>query len=156
MIDLDKFADLARAATPGPWTSDDGDFDDTPREDGIVGYDDMANVYGAPVEVGTAARPVQEVARLAYLPSNADAAFIAAANPQEILELVERMRAAENIVRDLAAKEPRIQAHDIFYPRCALCDAMVTEETYEASDGPHKIPHAESCPYRRAVEAPKP
>jgi hypothetical protein len=158
-VDVDKLAELARAATPGPWKYEDGYFDATPREDGTVGYDDMANVYGAPIEVGTPVQPVQEVPRLAYLPSNADAAFIAAANPAAVLELVERVRAAEHpgergsvrrlmfdldryraIVRELAAREPRgSEPHE-----CGPCGASEREE------------HEPSCPYRRAVEATKP
>lgn len=65
-IDLDDLEAKARAATRGPWTSEDGCYEPPkPSDDfpGRVGYDDMANVYGAPVEVS--ARE-QLVPRLAY------------------------------------------------------------------------------------------
>lgn len=213
-VDLDKLEQLARAATPG---QRDWGFVGNIPGDGCYRLDvvDEAGVHHRDQRPILITDRSDKAAGYDPLPNAADAAFIAAADPAAVQELIERVRAAEApliamgaderveavdlipewyrdadsrplgrvtmhaigpvsagaavvamdahraetlaaIVRDLAAKEPRVPAHDIFYPRCALCGAMVSEEAYEASDGPHEIPHAESCPWRRAVEATKP
>jgi hypothetical protein len=178
-VDVDKLAELARAATPGPWTYEDGCYEPPKADDEFPdssGYDDMANVYGAPVEVGTPTRPVQEVPRLAYLPSNADAAFIAAANPAAVLELLERLRAAEAAVQLGASKLIHNQAfmaklvdeHEKKYgdEKNVIMRAIVRELAAREPRGsePHECgpcgasereEHEPSCPYRRAVEATK-
>lgn len=112
-IDLDKLEQLARAATPGPYQYRD---------------DTSAQHLGSTVE--NEARAI-----VAMHTSLEDAAYIAAANPAVVLELVQRLRAAEAIVRDLAECYRPV---DSDYGTCSLCDAN---------------PCAPTCPYRRAVEA---
>lgn len=130
--DLHALAALAEAATLGPWTAEDGD--------GMPGYDGMANVYGAPEEMGTVDRPSQRIARVTYTQEDDDARFIAAASPDVVRELVERTLKAEAIVRDLAADDIGVDNDG----NCPLCGqyAMGFKETQ----------HAESCPWRRAVD----
>jgi hypothetical protein len=146
-IDLDKLAELARAATPGPWEHGTGYEQSEPG--------DFVSAAGGEVVV------CEDQA-----PTAADAAFIAAANPAAVLALVERLRAAEHpgergsvrrlmfdldryraIVRDLAAQDPRklYRFRDDEQQRaCSFCGAMPDAD------------HADSCLHRRAVEATKP
>lgn len=69
-----------------------------------------------------------------------------------------------DIISDLAAKEPRDPGHANKLPQCTLCGASVAQSDWEAYAERHgwnalnmasettilTIPHAESCPYRRA------
>lgn len=64
--------------------------------------------------------------------------FRAAANPAAVLELVERLRAAEAIVRDLAEADP-----DNIMGPCKFCGAGYRQE------------HLPTCEHRRAREATK-
>lgn len=124
MTDLDDLERLAKAATPGPWTTKP---------------DDDARKHLLCTETGAWFGRVEASPRNA-----ADAAFIAAANPAVVLELVRRMRAAEGIVRDLSAKRP-MESLDRFaggQMQCVYCGSGA----YEASI------HAASCPWRRATE----
>jgi cytochrome c5 len=80
---------------------------------------------------------------VAYGMRDKPAAFIAAANPAAVLALVQRLRAAEAIVRALA-KEERIRNEGHGYLLCEHCHAYVER-------GDPKT-HDESCLHRRAVE----
>lgn len=120
-LDLDDLEAKARAATAGPWRHDKG------------------GVYGVRILADKGA-----VAEWDDIPlSEEDANFIAAANPAVVLELVQRLRAAEGIVRDLAECDSPTVNPDPMPSRCLLCDGM----GLEIRD------HEPSCPYRRAVEA---
>ena len=132
MSDLDELERLARAATPGPWEVD-GDGRDIC---GFAGRLGAAN--GEP--------PYEITENNGFMRNSmaADAAFIAAANPAVVLELVRRLRAAEGIVRDLADGgdpiSPGIAA-------CAVCRA------WQPGAEPMKLTdHDEDCAYRRATE----
>jgi hypothetical protein len=83
-INLDALEQLARAATPGPWHAVQGV---KPNERAVT------NRNGA---------WFAELCDGSTRANDADAAFIAAANPAAVIELVQRLRAAEGIVRDLA------------------------------------------------------
>ena len=87
MIDLDELEKLARAATPGPWTAlPDKTYPDRDRCVGIVGPPER-NAYDE-------LEPVRlvETDSAFYPPRMKDAAFIAAANPQVVLELISNQR----------------------------------------------------------------
>jgi hypothetical protein len=79
MIDLDELRKLAKVATPGPWHFHQDD--------------------GTALDISEVCipRPEEEDVDLsiASLLEDRDGAFIAAANPQVILELIERVREAE-------------------------------------------------------------
>lgn len=68
---------------------------------------------------------------------------------QFVDELIARLRAAEGIVRDLAAKDPLVFS-DSSHPfigsdyECGCCEAMAQSK--------YDVEHAESCPWRRATE----
>lgn len=83
MSDLDELERLAKAATPGPWEVD-GDGRDIC---GFAGRLGAAN--GEP--------PYEITENNGFMRNSmaADAAFISAANPTVVLELVRRLRAAE-------------------------------------------------------------
>jgi hypothetical protein len=136
IVDLDRLEQLARAATPGPWRTKDGD----PGRAWI--NDDAGDPYCTVADC----RPGGE----------ANAAFIATANPAFVLQLLARLRAAEAIVRDLAAKNPVQGIYNGGYEveTCALCGA-----TGEFEDDLHqtglRIEHKPTCLKRRAVEATK-
>jgi hypothetical protein len=99
----------------------------------------------------------------AYCVANAD--FLVAANPAAVLELVQRLRAAEHpgergsvrrlmfdldryraIVRDLAAVRQPIGLGTDEQLRCSLCKGTTDGQWSD-------VIHAESCPWRRAIEA---
>ena len=86
MIDLDELAKLAEAATPGPWHFHQDD--------------------GTALDISEVCipRPEEDVdLSIASLLEDRDGAFIAAANPQAVLALIERVRRVE-AERDAAAK----------------------------------------------------
>jgi hypothetical protein len=94
-VDLDKLEQLARATTPGPW------------EARHLGYGHSHEVVrlpsGAPDDGGDIVATMWE---------KRDAAFIAAANPAAVLELVQRLRAAEVPLIAMGADE-RVEAVDL-------------------------------------------
>jgi hypothetical protein len=153
-IDLDALEKLARAATPGPY---------------VLGERDGKSVLWA-----------WNDQTLELTIEGRNAPYFASANPAAVLELVQRLRVAEApkvmvsspaaageplvtvskrrwdeaqaIVRDLAAKEPHAERPGSplsGIPHCALCEAVKFKPS-----GVHD--HAESCPWRRAVETVKP
>ena len=80
MIDLDELRRLALGATPGPWHFHQDD--------------------GTALDISEVCipRPEEDVdLSIASLLDDRDGAFIAAANPQVILELIERLRETERL-----------------------------------------------------------
>jgi len=126
-VDLDELEAKAKAETPGEWRSSP--------------YDERrSHIFSFPA--------VNEVVEAA---KNADAAFIAAANPAVVLELLRRLRAAEAIVGDLAKRDP-VQH---FPSRCPLCIGHVLVDPPDRSMVGAFV-HDETCVYRRSVEATPP
>lgn len=145
--DLHALAALAEAATPGPWTAEDGD--------GMPGYDGMANVYGAPEEMGTVDRPSQRIARVTYTQEDADAVYIAAASPDVVRELIERVIKAEALAALAADMTTWIEGCDSeqHRPGCPKFDNDYASTcTCEADEG--NIQRVRLLDrWRRAVEA---
>jgi hypothetical protein len=83
--DLDVLEALARAATPGPWEADD-------PNDTLVAAIDRSGAYDyvASADIEGFAVTDKTVDQM-----KSNAAFIAAANPAEILVLIDRVRKAE-------------------------------------------------------------
>ena len=92
---LSLLADLARAATPGPWHVE---VDEKPRHDGTPR---VMCIHGPVSIVDHGLGPERDCVVIAetdggqYGPRYADAAYIAAASPSIVLELVERVRELE-------------------------------------------------------------
>ena len=129
-IDLDELQKLAEAATPGPWVADPPRAWDTDDDGGYQMQSSLRVMDAGSItwddHGGEVFRPE-------------DAEFIAAANPQATLELIERMREAE-AERDAAtAAIERVRAiaerHGV---------KSWTEEIFAALDG---APEPE-CEYR--------
>lgn len=78
-IDLDALEDTAKAATPGPW-------------DNVVGY----RIYAGKKNVANAQEVFSCYAHeeIRSKQAQANAAYIAAANPAVVLELIEELRTA--------------------------------------------------------------
>jgi len=101
MIDLDEIERLARAATPGKWSV---------RETVIngIGYgghwvetdhEDLIQITGSG---GARSFTHRVFDRQIHDDNEANAAYIAAANPATVLALVARLRAAEAALREIA------------------------------------------------------
>lgn len=148
-IDLDELERLAKAATPGPWEASSDEPGDVviwgPREEWLANIGNWARQHEE-IDPDRAARQYVE------LRDAADAAFIAAANPQTVLALVERLRLLEGIVRDLA--NPRTWGGSSW---CRFCIGCVLGRDREAPEPAMMgmFIHDDSCPYRRAREAAK-
>jgi hypothetical protein len=122
MTDLDDLEAKARAATPGPW------------DNHSINGEPIESVWLADGSV-VATWAIKEPRFEFHAPqARADAAFIAAANPAAVLELVERLRAAEDALALIASLET--EQRSMLAPRAALGDAITT-----------------ALPWRRAVEA---
>lgn len=134
MVNMDELEQLARAATPGPWEYVQ-DGDEMSGELRVEGTDGRDRDY-----IGLIADNTW---------GHENGHFIAAANPAVVLELVQRLRAAEAIVRDLAMSH---QIYEEDQEGCPLCKAPYR---WEQDRETTSCEHAESCPYRRAVEAMK-
>lgn len=95
MIDIEKLRKLAQAATPGPW----------------INHGRQPNVTGLPHSAVAAKTLLARVYSEAYgdvKQETANASFIAAANPAAIVELLDRLEAAEkerDVLRDRLALE---------------------------------------------------
>lgn len=84
-VDIDRIEQLARAATPGPW------------DNHSVNGDPIESVWLTDGNV-VATWAIREPRFEFHAPqAREDAAFIAAANPAAVLELVQRLRAAEGM-----------------------------------------------------------
>ena len=97
MTDADKeLRELAEKATPGPWYSQYGE-ENTPAEEPPQWNGEMY-ITGVP---GTAQYDQSSyVATVGYNGcGEADAAFIAAANPARIIELLERVEKADRVAK---------------------------------------------------------
>jgi hypothetical protein len=166
MTDLDELEAKARAATPGPW------------DNHSINGEPIESVWLADGSV-VATWAIKEPRFEFHAPqARADAAFIAAANPAAVLELLERLRAAEHpgergsvrrlmfdldryraIVRDLAEHDPDtyeewIDAINGSGRWCPLCDAAYTEGPGKDLYTPMPLEaHDAQCTHRRAVEA---
>ncbi len=91
---LDDLEALARAATPGPWTGPRVTDQWPPGWLGVYACDDED---GQPYEViGTTGHALAD---LTVEQDQANARFIAAANPATILALVDRVRRLERVAR---------------------------------------------------------
>ena len=126
MLDLDDIEAKAKAATPGPYE--------------IIGV----LVFGEQKGAGSTMTRTP----VATAPDPADAAHIAAASPDVVLELVRRVRAAEAVVHEVATPTPPIRearAHNDVFSVCAYCGI---DEVSEKVDR-----HRPTCLWRRAVEA---
>lgn len=126
--DLHALASLAEAATPtGPWFQ----VQDRVYDNKIVPGQTFGDGFVA--EVGDIGR----------------ARFIAAASPDVVRELIERVLRAETIVRDLAKTDPTKTAYaygETSGTECTLCGEISYEDDFPIAA------HAESCPWRRAVD----
>lgn len=139
-VDLDKLAELARAATPGPVHAENVVNGSGSRMTGVykTAMLDTGPSQGTPI---------------AYFPRfsdemNADAVFFAAANPAAVIELLARVRAAEAALHDISDSVPARGDHG---GDCAYCGAIAAMDVIEK--------HDDDCPWkikRRAVEATKP
>ena len=96
MIDINELRRLAQAATPGPWwVNQDGlnhGFDRGVLEINANDWHALAGAWGV-----TGAKPSEE--------GVANAAFIAAANPAAINELLDRLEAWENVFSHLGTPD---------------------------------------------------
>lgn len=86
-LDLDALTRLAEAATPGPWVAQYGGV--TTEVDGHVS---QSVIYAAPCPNDCGDESI--VDRIAPV----DAAYIAAVDPATVVALVERLRAAEEVI----------------------------------------------------------
>lgn len=103
----------------------------------VITDDDMERMAQAAIDQGDGGGPTNDVLPCGFPPLLA-------------LGLLQRVRRAEAIVRDLAA----VPGFNAGFYNCAWCHEggqhALTVNMFEAAK------HTESCPYRRAVEATKP
>jgi hypothetical protein len=92
---LDELESKAKAATPGPWRSGRSDM----RSFDAATGEQFKNIYGPNFEpkLHLGNKIAIEVAKAVGDASLEDAAFIAAANPQTVLALVDVVRAAQKM-----------------------------------------------------------
>lgn len=98
MIDLDKLEALSRAATPGPWSDEHNYHLDR----------HYVNCRNGTKEVCECQHWVEE-----NIDGNANAAFIAAANPAAVLELITELRQTKKERDWLADKLESIGGHPL-------------------------------------------
>ena len=84
--------------------------------------------------------------------SQASAVFIAAAR-NHFRPLLDEVRRLRGIVRDLASCRTHANVLSDFYDQYVSCCRNTSSAALHAD---RELPHAESCPWRRAVEAVKP
>ena len=136
MIDINELRRLAQAATPGPWwvnqDSLNHGFECGVLEINAKDWHALAGAWGV-----TGAKPSEEGA--------ANAAFIAAANPAAINELLDRLEAAEKERDDLRAKIDEMEKQEpyafaVVFPESSRVelvhdlDDLFEDLTYEAHD----------------------
>jgi hypothetical protein len=109
MTDLDRLEELAKAATPGPWLNIDG---------GIEAY-----VNGNSWSI------VHDDEEEYILPSRTDAAYIAAASPDVVLDLIARARQGERVEK---AARAFIEADALYNETWATADARHADELLAA------------------------
>ena len=91
MTDINKLEELAKAATPGPWTMNAGFLDSR-------GLFPMFQLFGE-CDCGSPLGPVTGT----HEQAEADAAYIAAANPESLLQLISQYRRMEEALRKIAS-----------------------------------------------------
>lgn len=174
--DLKRLRELAEAATPGPWTAGrsahhlgwnlyrDGGID---VSEPSAGFDESdADFIAASREAVPAL--LDEVERLRGVPPNVrriqELEARCAQQCDELVTAANRIATLESIVWALAAKEPRARLYNGgHYDECALCGAndmqqvndwLTETDPKDYNNRPtFTLAHAESCPWRRAVEA---
>jgi hypothetical protein len=87
--------------------------------------------------------------------ARADADFMSAAKPAVVLDLVQRLRVAEAIVLDLAVCQGTIAVLRDCYQHMTVCCCVSLPKSPAERAKIQGLPHAESCPFKRAVEATK-
>lgn len=108
MIDLDELEKLAKVATPGPWEYDWTDQEGDYARQFVVTTSDIGAGYElfdtinrgyrvSEIEDDRCEGPNGPQGTIWDEAARNDAAFIAAANPQNILALIERVRKAEDL-----------------------------------------------------------
>ncbi len=105
MIDLEELKKLAKAATPGPWTSDEHyGCVETAETPDCCDDSDECRVIAKLNYTGRCCAPVKE---------EFNAAFIAAANPQTVLALLQALEAAMDGLRHVkgGSRELSIRQH---------------------------------------------
>ena len=149
-IDLDKLEQLARAATPGPWSAE--------GDGAITWRGSTTSLAGCVAKVTDPSHPS----------AKNDAAFIAAANPAAVLELVQRLRAAERRNEGQAAKAREAigdRTIDAFIERAQMLETIVRDLAAVDPDDVccmcgarcyKREPHEADCLITRAVKATKP
>lgn len=121
-LDLDRLEALARAATPGPWKPTDGyEASQAGRHDDDVSV--LEDASGDPVIEHVYYDGHHTIVR------PRDVQFIAAANPAVILDLVERLRAAER---------PRIAS-------CTVCGCDEVAQTRDVAELQERLRRAEEA-----------
>lgn len=108
-IDIQKLEELAKAATPGPWRYDWGNWDVECANKNyyrysICGLDisDRAICFGS--EEGEEKKKLSDHA---YGRTTSDGEYIAAANPDVILRLLEVIKRQERSLRNIIEADPR-------------------------------------------------
>lgn len=102
MIDLDSLEALAKAATPGPWKNVD-----TPA---MSVCDEIHDANGTRIAMALTTRHPRDGEQfIDFDQAEANAAFIAAANPATVLELIATVRQAQAerdwLANDIATKD---------------------------------------------------
>ena len=92
--DLDKLEKVAKAATPGPWEASQAYCSEYDTWTRAVYYYPSENYCVEVIETGCDCG--DEVV------GPVDTKFIAQANPSTVLELIERVRDYENVIREFA------------------------------------------------------
>jgi len=92
LVDLDKLETLAKAATPGPWTHDDGNVFSVPL--GKPRKDAIERLFG---QGDLSAKPLPDETGFIFGGQendnyDANAAFACAANPSTVLALIQELR----------------------------------------------------------------
>lgn len=106
-LNLDKLEELAKAATQGPWKSDS--LNNVRHRSGIVLHSTIAYIE----------------------PRAADSAFIAAVNPDVVLELIAELRKARKernwiarravCIHDACARPGKCDGHPPYAAKCVKC-----------------------------------
>lgn len=101
LSDLDKLEALASAATPGPWRKGKDPWNGKP-----LFVSDTLDGRGNPTSIIRAPSP-EWGEEQGFEITNADSAFIAAANPETVLKLIHRIRELGAAANEVHALSPR-------------------------------------------------
>jgi len=119
MTDINKLEELAKAATPGPWTMNAGFLDSR-------GLFPMFQLFGE-CECGAPLGPVTGTDKQA----EADATYIATANPVAILSLISKYRRMEEALKGADSWLERWATHVGACRGGGLCECGLTAIQYE-------------------------